>query len=82
MSGRLLYNYFRDYDPLVGRFTQPDPIGFAGGSWSLYSYVNGNPLSFVDPEGLRGGCPTGMKPGDGGVCKNDPSEPSDTKVCV
>lgn len=23
-----------------------------------------------------------MKPGDGGVCENDPSEPPDTKVCV
>jgi len=36
----------RYYDPSIGRFTQEDPAG--GG----YSYVDGNPVSFVDPSGL------------------------------
>jgi RHS repeat-associated protein len=27
----LSYNYFRDYDPVVGRYVQIDPIGQHGG---------------------------------------------------
>ena len=47
------YNYFRDcYDPGTGRFCQPDPIGLAGGSLSIYTYANQNPLSNIDPLGL------------------------------
>ncbi|MHA4970424.1 RHS repeat-associated core domain-containing protein [Pseudomonas extremorientalis] len=45
----LHFNTFRFYDPDVGRFTTPDPIGLAGGI-NLYLYA-ANPYGWVDPLG-------------------------------
>jgi uncharacterized protein RhaS with RHS repeats len=45
------YNYFRDYDPAIGRYIESDPIGLRGGL-STFGYVDGNPLKLVDPFGL------------------------------
>jgi len=45
------YNYFRTYDPYLGRYLQPDPLGAEHGM-NLYAYVDNNPVQFNDPLGL------------------------------
>jgi len=47
----LFYNYRREYDPAVGRYSQSDPIGLLGGV-GTFGYVSGNPVSLVDPLGM------------------------------
>jgi RHS repeat-associated protein len=48
--GGINYNYFRDYDPNVGRYLESDPIGLLG-SLNTYAYVDNNPLRWIDPTG-------------------------------
>ncbi|WP_316776036.1 RHS repeat-associated core domain-containing protein [Streptomyces sasae] len=46
----LHHNYFRYYDPTVGRYVTPDPLGLEP-SPNHYGYVD-NPYSWFDPLGL------------------------------
>ncbi len=47
-----LYNYkARYYSPAVGRFLQPDPLGYEAGDMSLYAYVGNDPVNYVDSSG-------------------------------
>ena len=43
----------RWFDPDSGRFTVPDPKGFAAGDANLYRYVGNGPGNAVDPDGLE-----------------------------
>ncbi|MFA6213311.1 MAG: RHS repeat-associated core domain-containing protein [Candidatus Obscuribacterales bacterium] len=67
-----LYHYkYRYYNPVIGRFLQPDPIGIADGL-NIYAYVKNNPLTKVDPLGLGGnsgggGTGGGFPPGTAAV---------------
>jgi RHS repeat-associated protein len=45
------YNYFRDYDPSIGRYVESDPIGLKAG-WNAYAYVEARPVMRRDPFGL------------------------------
>ena len=46
----LHYNFFRYYEPNVGRFVNQEPIGLEGGE-NLYAFVP-NVQEWVDPLGL------------------------------
>jgi RHS repeat-associated protein len=47
------YNYFRDYDPSLGRYGRSDPVGLKAGL-NTYAYVASAPLSWSDKFGLAG----------------------------
>ena len=45
-------NWFREYDPQIGRYTESDPIGLRG-SVNTYAYASQSPSTAIDPQGLE-----------------------------
>ena len=52
-SGRYLYGA-RFYDPLMARWTTPNPLAEKYYGISPYAFCNNNPVNFVDPDGRDG----------------------------
>jgi RHS repeat-associated protein len=69
----LHYNWHRSYDPTVGRYTQPDPLGFVDGP-SVYGYAKGRPQSLVDLNGLMTSTPRPTIPSGITYCAKDCSK--------
>ncbi|MFZ5569766.1 MAG: RHS repeat domain-containing protein [Thermodesulfobacteriota bacterium] len=47
----LYYNWYRFYDPTIGRYIKKDPIGFRGGDINLYGYGLNCPTNRIDNTG-------------------------------
>jgi RHS repeat-associated protein len=45
--------FFREYDPVIGRFNGVDPMSESFESWTTYHYSYNNPVNFNDPMGNR-----------------------------
>ena len=56
----LVYNYFRDYDPSIGRYIEGDPLGLDAGI-NLYAYAGDEPIDAVDFSGLAACPPTAVQ---------------------
>jgi RHS repeat-associated protein len=79
-----IYNLNRGYDPATGRYLQSDPVGLFGGQASTYAYVDNDPLTWIDVDGLGRGGERGATGGSSGKntnnpykhCWEDPSDPN------
>jgi RHS repeat-associated protein len=73
----LAYNWHRTYDPVTGRYTQPDPLRFVDGP-SVYAYAGSSPYILTDRQGLNNVCGAGHSNLPGGIlipgCNGLPGE--------
>ena len=53
LEAGLHYNWWRHYDPTLGRYTQPDPLSVStpGVGPSVFAYAGNSPLMYTDPDG-------------------------------
>ncbi|RLA50747.1 MAG: hypothetical protein DRR42_12260 [Gammaproteobacteria bacterium] len=76
----LHYNYFRDYDPSMGRYITSDPIGLGAGT-NTYGYVQQNPLIYIDQLGLFGCRPAPEISLTAQICDSDGGDPYASRYC-
>jgi len=65
-----IYLRNRYYEPSLGRFTSPDPMGYAAKEMNLYNYAGSDPVNRWDPMGLDW-IFTGMRGDNGGLVDFD-----------
>jgi RHS repeat-associated protein len=65
-TNSLHQNHWRDYDPSLGRYIEPDPLGIDAGQ-NVYGYVDGDPINLDDFRGLAPWHWNGM--GNTDICK-------------
>jgi RHS repeat-associated protein len=66
-----LYSFrFRDYDPVLGRWTVMDPIGFTAGDVNWYRYESNTPVVGSDWSGLKFYATVGDKVLEGAAAKD------------
>jgi RHS repeat-associated protein len=63
----LQYNWFRDYNPTIGRYIEPDPAGLTRQvgeikALNLYGYCLNNPLNLLDIDGAKEKRPRPLPP--------------------
>lgn len=55
MGAEVFYNVYRWYQPTIGLYSRPDPLGLlppSDDAVNLLVYVNSRPISYYDPLGL------------------------------
>lgn len=73
-DSKWFYNHNRNYNPELGRYMEPDPIGLEGGL-NIYTYAAGNPISNTDATGLFYSPTYGMMPLSDFALSNSISDP-------
>ncbi|MEQ1718572.1 MAG: RHS repeat-associated core domain-containing protein [Hyphomicrobium sp.] len=78
LEAGLHYNWHRSYDPSLGRYTQPDTLGFVDGP-SVFGYAIANPQRFVDRDGRMARPLGGTDPRPQPPLPDDPGAPEPPK---
>ncbi|WP_092158802.1 RHS repeat-associated core domain-containing protein [Maridesulfovibrio ferrireducens] len=47
-NSKLISFGYHEYDPIIGSFITPDPLGYDGGNVDVYEYCLDNPIKFTD----------------------------------